>query len=435
MSNSQLRADARAIWDAAVDAVKPERAIHAAMHEAEYREMIANARRIVVVGGGKAGAAMAAALEHELPDRLLDLSGIVNVPAGTEHPLKAIRLHAARPAGSNEPTTAGVEGTRQMLELVATAEPNDLVIALVSGGGSALMPAPVDGVSLEDKQVVTQLLMKSGATIGEMNCVRKHLSKIKGGGLAAAASCPLLALIISDVIGDPLDVIASGPTAPDPTTFAEAMSVVAKFKLSKALPQSVCDYLQAGAAGRNPETLKALPPIVINRLIARNEDALAAASREAESRGYRVDSLGSAVQGETREIARTATDLAIHRRQDWNCLLIGGETTVALPPDHGKGGRNTEFVLAALVEADAVRLKNFVVLSGGTDGEDGPTDAAGALGDDTTLSRARSLGLDPTNFLLRHDSYTFFDATGDLVRTGLTQTNVMDVRVLLVGEK
>jgi hydroxypyruvate reductase/glycerate 2-kinase len=297
------------------------------------------------------------------------------------------------------------------------------------------MPHPVDGVSLEDKQAVTRMLMNSGATIGEMNCVRKHLSKIKGGGLAAAARCPLIALIISDVIGDPLDVIASGPTAPDPTTFVDALTVLRKFDLADKVPRSVHDYLDAGAAGQKPETLKSLQPTVVNQIIARNDDALATAQNCADSQGYRVCSLGSAVQGETIDAARSAIKLVAGVSRDWNCTLIGGETTVALPPDHGKGGRNTEFVLAALLELEKTDLKNFVVLSGGTDGEDGPTDAAGAIGDDTTLSRARLLGLDPADFLRRHDSYTLFEATGDLFRTGLTDTNVMDVRVLLVSEK
>jgi hydroxypyruvate reductase/glycerate 2-kinase len=435
MSNSRLRADARAIWDAAVAAVKPEPAMVRSLRNAKLRNLIGNARRIVVVGGGKAGAAMAAALEHELSDRLGDITGIVNVPAGTELPLHAIRLHAARPAGSNEPTIAGVEGSRQILEIVAATEPNDLVIALISGGGSALMPYPVDGVSLEDKQAVTRLLMNSGATIGEMNCVRKHLSSIKGGGLAAAARCPLIALIISDVIGDPLDVIASGPTAPDPTTFGDALAVLRKFDLADIVPRSAQDHLNAGAAGRKSETLKSMPSTVNNQVIARNEDALAAAQDCAESQGYRVHCLGSSVRGETRDVARSAVKLVTDSGTNWNCALIGGETTVALPPDHGKGGRNTEFVLAALIELEKTALKNFVVLSGGTDGEDGPTDVAGAIGDDTTLSRARSLALDPADFLRRHDSYSLFDATGDLIRTGFTGTNVMDVRVLLIGQK
>ena len=184
-----------------------------------------------------------------------------------------------------------------MLEIVAATEPNDLVIALISGGGSALMPAPVDGISLEDKQAVTRLLMNSGATIGEMNCVRKHLSKIKGGGLAAAARCPLIALIISDVIGDPIDVIASGPTAPDPTTFGDALAVLRKFDLADKVPRSVQDYLDAGASGRKAETLKCPPSTVINQVIARNDDALAAAQICAASQGYRVHSLGSCGPG------------------------------------------------------------------------------------------------------------------------------------------
>jgi hydroxypyruvate reductase/glycerate 2-kinase len=435
MAIPKLRADARAIWDAAVAAAKPDGGIHRALMGAELSRAIAAARRILVVGGGKAGAAMAAAVERELVNRLAEISGIVNIPAGTELPLSAIKLNVARPAGSNEPTAAGVEGALQMLQLVAAAEPSDIVIALISGGGSALLPAPVDGVSLEDKQVVTRLLHRSGATIVEMNCVRKHLSQIKGGGLAAIARCPVHSLIISDVVGDPFDVIASGPTAPDLTTFADAVSVLRKFRLLDFLPLSVCTHLLAGAAGQKNETPKSLPPSVRNRVIGNNRDAIAAASRCAEALSYEVINLGSAVEGETTEVAKMAAESMREMAGKAGCLLIGGETTVTLPPNHGKGGRNTEFVLAALLALQSSGLRNYVVLSGGTDGEDGPTDAAGAIGDETTLPRAHELGLTPADFLYRHDSYIFFDATNDLLRTGLTQTNVMDIRVLLIGRQ
>jgi glycerate 2-kinase len=434
MSILKLRADARAIWDAALAAARPERGIHRALTDTAFQNVVASASRIIVVGGGKAGAAMAAAVEQELADRVADITGVVNVPPGGEQSLKSIRLNIARPTGSNEPTEAGVAGARQMLNLLESAEANDLVIALISGGGSALLPAPVDGVSLEDKQRVTRLLHSSGATIVEMNCVRKHLSKIKGGGLAAIARCPVYSLIISDVVGDPLDVIASGPTAPDPTTFADAVAVLRQYRLFASVPNSVRMHLLSGAAGDKKETLKSLPQSVHNWVIGSNCDAVTAASQCAEALGYRVKDLGSAIEGETTAVARMAAETLQELPGKFNCLLIGGETTVTLPPDHGKGGRNAEFVLAALLALRSSDLAGHVILSGGTDGEDGPTDAAGAIADETTLGRAVALGLDPADFLRRHDSYTFFNATGDLLRTGLTQTNVMDVRVLLIDQ-
>lgn len=437
MRNGNLRDDARAIWDAAVAAVDPVECVRRAAGTLDF---VRNARRIVVVGGGKAGAAMAAGLESVLAERLSAIEGVVNIPAGTERPLQAIRLNVARPAGTNEPTVAGVVGTLDMLRLVEGAGPDDAVIALISGGGSALMPLPADGISLEDKQAVTRLLHRSGATIAEMNCVRKHLSRFKGGGLAAAARCPLVALIVSDVIGDPLDAIASGPTAADPTTFADAIAILRTYRQWEFVPSSVSRHLEEGQAARRPETLKSLPATVRNIVCGNNSLALAAAEAEARKRGYAVHNLGPEVSGDTGTLASVIARGMCEIRFRPNsivspaCLLVGGETTVHLPAQHGKGGRNTEFVLAALVALQGSGLRDFVVLSGGTDGEDGPTDAAGAIGDDESFSKAAAAGLDPVDALRRHDSYTFFDATGDLIRTGLTQTNVMDVRVLLVGE-
>jgi hydroxypyruvate reductase/glycerate 2-kinase len=321
-----------------VAAAKPEGGIHRALMEAELSRAIATARRIIVIGGGKASAAMAAAVERELGNRLADISGIVNIPAGTELPLNAIKLNVARPAGSNEPTEAGVEGARQMLHLVAAADSSDIVIALISGGGSALLPAPVEEVSLEDKQAVTRLLMRSGADIGEMNCVRKHLSKIKGGGLAALARCPVHSLIISDVVGDRLSVIASGPTAPDPTTVADANAVLQKFDLLDEVPAVALAYIQAGAGGNKPETLKSLPTTVVNLVIACGEDALSAAGIAAESLGYQTVNFGVEESADTVKLAlflaKVMCDITFEPRAvaPPACILIGGETTVTLPP-------------------------------------------------------------------------------------------------------
>lgn len=440
--SSLLRDHARAIWQSAIAAVDPFALVRALLTNPppDLADALAGSGRIVVVGGGKAGAAMAAGVEAALANQLDRVCGIVNVPAESVRPLRAIRLHAARPAGSNHPTAEGVAGVRAMLDLVAQAGPHDVGLCLLSGGGSALLPAPVAGISLEDKQQVTALLHACGATINEMNCVRKHLSAIKGGRLAQAfGTRPLFSLIISDVIGDPLDVIASGPTAPDPTTFADALAILDRYHLLSKAPPAVRTHLERGRDGALDETPKVLPSSVQNLVLGNNRRALAAAQRQAEALGYTVLNLGSYIEGETRQAAVVLAGIARSIRSDGQplspplCLLCGGETTVTLGPSPGRGGRNQEFVLAAAVYLGAAGLKNMVVLSGGTDGEDGPTDAAGALADPTTLTRAAAAELDPAAFLERHDAYSFFAATGDLLKTGLTQTNVMDVRVLLVG--
>lgn len=443
-SRIRLREDALAIWQAAVAAAKPEDLLRRALADpsSPINDLLRQAPRILVMGGGKAGAAMSAAVEEILADALDRMEGVVNVPAETVRPLRAIQLHAARPAGTNQPTAQGVEGTRRILELAARAGPRAVALCLLSGGGSALLPAPVEDVTLADKQQVTLLLHACGATINEMNAVRKHLSRIKGGRLAQRfRGQALVSLIISDVIGDPLDVIASGPTAPDPSTFADALSVLAKYGLTDRVPAAVRAYLEKGAAGAIPETPKTLPGHVINRVIGNNARSLAAARVRAEELGYRVVNLGSFIEGETGPVGVALAGVIRSIGADSLpaaapvCLLSGGETTVTLSAGHGLGGRNQEFVLAAAAKLGAEGLRNVVVLSGGTDGEDGPTDAAGALADAETWRKAASLGLDPNTFLTRHDAYHFFEATGDLIRTGLTQTNVMDVRVLLVGRE
>ncbi|OAI41125.1 hydroxypyruvate reductase [Planctomycetaceae bacterium SCGC AG-212-D15] len=433
-----LREQARVIWDAAVDAVRPAELLRAAV--ADLRPRLTSAKRILVVGAGKASGAMAAALEEALPDLLPRIQGVINVPDSAVRPLRAIRLHAARPAGSNHPTEAGVHGAKEMLELVASAGPDDIVLCLISGGGSALLPAPAEGISLADKQHVTRLLHACGATINEMNLVRKHLSRIKGGHLVRGfRGRHLYSLIISDVIGDPLDVIASGPTAADPTTFADALQVLERHGQIGATPSAVIDYLRRGVAGEHPETLKSLPTNVSNLVIGNNARALTAAEAKAVELGFRVLNLGSFLEGETSQVAVALSGIVRSIRGDaWPlsppvCLLSGGETTVTLAADHGAGGRNQEFVLAALAYLGREGLRDVVVLSGGTDGEDGPTDAAGAIADGGTLTRAEKHGLTPAPFLARNDAYSYFAATGDLLKTGLTETNVMDVRVMLIG--
>jgi hydroxypyruvate reductase len=322
--------------------------------------------------------------------------------------------------------------------LLRTLTARDLLFVLISGGASALLPAPASPVTLEDKRAVTDQLLKAGADIFEMNAVRKHLSLLKGGQLAALAyPATVVALILSDVIGDRLDVIGSGLTAPDDSTFGDALRVLSKFGLTKKAPRSVMARLEEGAGGRIPETPKQGDPIfanVHNVLVGSNRLALEAASRQAKALGYHTVILSSSMQGETREVAIVHSEIlreilnnrGLLRRSA--CLLSGGETTVTVA-GKGKGGRNQEFALAAAVNLDAE--KNWAVLSGGTDGTDGPTDAAGAFADGTSLARAGRLGVSANERLAENDAYPFFDALGDLIRTGPTGTNVMDLHILL----
>ncbi|MBI2808288.1 MAG: glycerate kinase [Planctomycetes bacterium] len=439
---SDLRQHARAIWDAAVDAARPEPLVRRAL--ADLAEPLRAAPRILVLGAGKAGAAMATAVEDVLADCLNRVEGIVNVPADalrsvalSTRPLRKIRLQAARPAATNFPTAEGVVGSLEMLRLARSAGPDDVALCLLSGGGSALLPAPAEGVTLEDKLAVTKLLHQCGATINEMNAVRKHLSAIKGGRLAQAfKGKTIYSLIISDVIGDPLDVIASGPTAPDTSTFADALAILDRFRLRDRVPPPVLIHLQRGVAGQIAETPKTAPGGVHNLVLGNNAKALIAAEARARELGYHVLNLGSFIEGETRHVATVHAGIVRAIRDQGvpiappACILSGGETTVTLSANPGKGGRNQEFVLAAMLKLGA--MPNVVVLSGGTDGEDGPTDAAGAIADASTLQRAKAKGLDGWDQLIHNDAYSFFEATGDLLITGLTHTNVMDVRVILV---
>jgi hydroxypyruvate reductase len=318
--------------------------------------------------------------------------------------------------------------------------PEDLVLVLISGGGSALTPAPVAGITLAEKQALTKALLACGADIREMNMLRKHVSRIKGGQLARAAQpAQVRTLILSDIVGDPLDAIASGPTVPDPTTYADALGILDKYRIRSEIPASIRTHLEAGAAGKVAETPKPDDPLfarVRSLMVASNIQALEAAAVEAKALGLTPMILSSFVEGETREVARMHAALALEVRASGNprrppvCLITGGETTVTLK-GKGKGGRNQEFALAAAF--DIAGQRDVVVLSAGTDGTDGPTDAAGALADGETIARARALGLHPRAALEGNDAYPFFEKLGDLIMTGPTRTNVMDVRLVLVG--
>ncbi len=448
-SAEQLRADALAIWLSGVDAVRSESLVEQSLRvegstlligrEPEVRLDLRRIGRIAVVGAGKAGAGMAAAVEAALGERLMgekQLAGWVNVPADCVRPLQKIKLHAARPPGVNEPRPEGVAGTEEILRLAGSLGPDDLCLCLISGGGSALMPAPAEGITLEDKLEVTRYLSAAGANIEQLNTVRKQLSRIKGGGLARACGAGrLIALILSDVLGDPLDVIASGPTVEDSTTPAMALSVLGQFAArDRGVPQQVFDYLE------HKQQSPAAPPTcrVTNLVIGNNATAVDAAAREAERLGLQPAAT-SATQSEGpaeqigRQLARAALDMRAGTGPD--CLVSGGEPVVELcePSRRGQGGRNQQLVLAALMELADDGAAGIVLLSGGTDGEDGPTDAAGAWLDQEVIARAQSLGLDAADYLARNDAYHFFQQTGSLIHTGPTHTNVCDLRVVLVG--
>ncbi len=393
-------------------------------------------KRIICVGAGKAGAPMAQAIEDILGERLE--GGVVVVKDGHGGPTARVEiLEAAHPV----PDERGVAAARRIAELLESADESTLVICLISGGGSALMVAPAEGITLEDKQATTKLLLACGADIREINAIRKHLSRLKGGGLARlAAPARVVTLIISDVVGDPLDAIASGPTVGDTSTWAECAQIVERYGLWEKLPPAVAERIRAGAEGRVAETPKPGDELfkgVINLIVANNRMALAAAMDKARKLGYAAAILSSTIEGETRDVARVHGAIAREARMHSQplappcCLLSGGETTVSLGEEFGTGGRNQEFALAAAFEIEG--LEQVLVASLGTDGTDGPTDAAGAWADGRTLERARALGLDPAQALARHDAYPFFKAIDGLMITGPTRTNVMDMRIILVG--
>ncbi len=496
-----LREQALDIWKAGVTAVASDRLVRNAV-TCHGRSLtvcghvfdIAALDRIVVLGAGKAGAGMAAAVEAALGDKLTDAKviGWVNVPADCVRSLRRIVIHAARPAGMNEPTEEGVAGTQRILELARDAGPSDLVIVLVSGGGSALLPAPIPGITLADKQSVTRFLMQSGASIQELNAVRKRLSLVKGGRLVRATSKAkaIFSLIISDVIDDRLDVIASGPTVEDTGTTAEALAVLERYGAQPPeVPESVWSALRhttpiqpplpLGEGGRRPgegreeleppilsgdshERLLArttsnatcsphpnpLPegegtaarPLVHNHVIGNNATALEAAASKARELGFAVKSLGSNNAGEARAVGRELAELCRRIRDGQGdvappiCVLSGGEPVVKLTPtvQPRKGGRNQEVALAALQHLWHDGLDRIAILSGGTDGEDGPTDAAGAVVDEPLRQFVLAKGLDPAEFLAINNSYSFFEQIGGLILTGPTHTNVMDLRVAVI---
>jgi glycerate 2-kinase len=390
---------------------------------------------VFVVGGGKASGSMAEAVEALLGDRIKD--GAINVPYNSPaYNVKRIKLeHASHPV----PDLAGVQGTKRILSLADEAEENDLVICLLSGGGSSLMPQPRAGVSLRDKRRVTDALLKSGATINEINAVRKHVSEFKGGWLAKRAyPATVVNLILSDVVDDPLDSIASGPTVPDTSTFEDAIEVLKRYGLWATTSASVRKVLVDGKKGLIPETPKAGDKMfekVHNIVIGNSMTASQAAYNSLKKAGLSTLLLSSVLEGQARDVGTVFASMAKEIVKSGNPLpkpagiVAGGETTVTVV-GKGKGGRNQEIPLAAAWKIGG--LDSVVVASLSTDGIDGPTDAAGALADGKTIIRAQELGLNSKKFLAENNSYNFFSRLDDLIFTGLTGTNLNDVSVVIV---
>ena len=389
---------------------------------------------IFLVGGGKATAPMAKAMEDIFGDRIA--AGVINVKYGFTETLSFTEIiEADHPL----PDKNGVEGTKKILAILDSAREKDLVFSLISGGGSALLPQPAGRISLEEKQALTRDLLKCGASIDEINAIRKHISASKGGQMARVAfPATTVNLMLSDVVGDRMDVIASGPFVPDRSTFKESWGILEKYGLDD-IPESVKEHLKGGVGNNIPETPKEGDPIfnrAYNFIIGSNILALEAAREEAEKAGYNTLILSSIIEGETKDVARVHTAIAgeilktgrpVHPPA---CIISGGETTVTI---HGKGlgGRNQEFCLAAAIHIQDLPQR-VVILSGGTDGNDGPTDAAGAIVDPMSIWRGEEAGMDASAFLANNDSYHYFERIDDLLVTGPTNTNVMDVRIMLI---
>lgn len=440
----RLRHDALDILRRALEAVDPRKAIK---HSLELRKShlcfndveldLDGFSKVFVVGGGKAGGAMAEAVEELLEERIA--TGVVNILKGTEdrYRLRRIELNGA---SHPIPDDDGVMGTGKMLSLVEQAGADDLVFVLISGGGSALMTYPAEGVGLDEMRRLTEMLLRSGATINELNAVRKHLSAVKGGQLAEKAHpATVVSLILSDVVGDPLDTIASGPTAPDISTFRDAAAVLQRYGIWTKVANSIRQRIEAGLKGEFKDTPKPGDKIfqrVFNVVIGSNLVAARAAVKEAVNLGYNTLLLSTRVEGEARHVGTvyagiageiSASDHPIPRPA---AVVAGGETTVKVE-GAGHGGRNQELALSAAMRMEGL---DAVVAALATDGIDGPTEAAGAICDGWTMRRAKSMGLATEDFLMDNDSHGFFSRLEDAILTGPTGTNVNDLAVILVSE-
>jgi glycerate 2-kinase len=445
-SIEELRAIAKRLFSQAVSAADPYRRLkeilriegdhlYATGPEGSVNDFdLKRFDRIYLVGAGKASASMAQAIEEILGERIT--RGVITTKYGHSLPLGFIETIES---GHPIPDQKGLDGAQEISRFLKESGPHDLVIFLLSGGASALLPLPADGIRLEEKQEVTQLLLDCGADIKEINTIRKHISQIKGGRIAQLAyPSVVLGLILSDIVGDPLDAIGSGPTVPDTSTFLEAWEILRKYGLLNEIAPSIQNHLRLGKEGKIEESPKPGHPAfdkVYNLLVGSNLLSLRAVAKESKGLGFNTLILSSSIVGETRDAAWFHAAIAREVASTGNpvpvpaCLISGGETTVTIRGD-GKGGRNQEFVLAGAMEIDG--LENVVLLSGGTDGTDGPTDAAGAIADALTIKRAHEMGLSAKAHLENNDAYPFFKRLGDLLMTGPTRTNVMDVRIILV---
>jgi hydroxypyruvate reductase len=430
------------MFNEALLAADPEEAVHryfrrrrGVLRVGDIDYFLSRFQRIFIIGAGKASVRMAQALERILGD--LVSGGLVITTRG-----QAGRLRNAlvREAGHPLPDLDGVRATDELVEFVSPLSDHDLVICAFSGGGSALLTSAMEGISVIDLQRANKLFLSSGMNIAEINTVRKHLSRVKGGRLAEKIfPATMITLVLSDVIGDRPEVIASGPTAPDPSTYSDAKGVLEQRGLWDQMPESVREVLSAGVAGEIAETPEITSEVfkkAHHQVVGSNSLSLEATLQKAERLGLKAMILSSSVSGESREIARfyaaLAREVRYHHRplKPPACLIAGGETTVTLS-GHGKGGRCQELALAAALEIQDV--PGVALMAAGTDGIDGNSDAAGAMADSGTVERAKKLGLDPVEHLNKNDSNAFFGALGDLVTTGPTGTNVMDVHLLLVG--
>jgi glycerate 2-kinase len=457
-NHARNRKHAWQIMHAALQAVEPGAAVQQHLRVVENQLRIVRRdgadqtyqlddyERVLVVGGGKAGAPMAAAVAEILGPRLAD--GVVVVKHGhvIDDPTATGPIEIVE-AGHPVPDEAGLQGAGRIIDLLRNTSSRDLVLCLISGGGSALMTSPVPGISLTDLQALTQVLLRCGATINEINTIRKHISQLKGGQLAQLASpSPVISLILSDVVGDPLEVIASGPSVPDSSTYRDAWSILERYGATDDVPASITDHLHAGLRGDILETPKPGDPIfdrVQNVIIGSNRLAAQAAAEEAQRLGFDSLLLTTFLEGEAREVARAIAGLAkgLARGETMHpignalsrpvCLVLGGETTVTLHGD-GKGGRNQEMALAAALSLD--NWEGTLIAFLATDGSDGPTDAAGAFVDGSSITRATQLGLDAEAYLDRNDAYHFFQKLSDLIITGPTNTNVNDLAIILVTD-
>jgi hydroxypyruvate reductase len=441
-SLKQQRQDARSIFEAGLAAADPMvliprhlRVDGQILYAGQGVYDLTKCKHLYVIGAGKATAKMALAVEELLGQKIT--GGVVIVKRGHALPLRKLKIIEA---GHPIPNQAGVDATETIVALLRRTLETDLILCLISGGASALLVSPSAGLSLEDKQEATQTLLKCGAKIQEINAIRKHISKVKGGRLAELAyPAAVVSLLLSDVVADSVDTIGSGPTAPDSSTFADCLSVIERYRVGTIIPDAVRHVLQKGATGEGAETPKSGNPVfakVQNLIVGNNQSALRGAKERAEVLGYHTLVLSNSVEGEAKKVASDLAALAKDilagrgRVEPPACIICGGETTVTVSGD-GVGGRNQELALAAAVEIDGI--EGVVALSGGTDGTDGLTDAAGAIVDGTTLERAREKGLDARDYLRRNDSYPLLRTVGDLLATGPTLTNVMDLQLLLVA--